>query len=54
MMVRKPKACPKFCQVGADEFVRHINKDKCPQCLALLRYLERELQIAYQLWLRRN
>ena len=54
MATKEPKACPKFRDVGVDKFVGHINKDKCPRCLAVLRYWQREFQIAYELWLRRN
>jgi hypothetical protein len=53
-MVEEPKPCRKFRKADAAEFFRHINDDKCPKCLALFRYFERESQIAEALRRNRN
>jgi hypothetical protein len=49
---RKP--CRKFRKASVVEFVSHIHKDKCPQCLAVARYLGTESRLALAMWQTRN
>jgi hypothetical protein len=37
--------CPKFRRAGADKVLEHIKKDKCERCLAVLRRLQKEMDL---------
>ncbi len=58
MNTPEPLPCRrKYARVNAADFVRHIDEDKCPKCLAVARYLERESERAMmtkELWKNRN
>lgn len=46
--------CPKFRHVGADEVLEHIKRDKCERCLAVLRQLQKEMDLIIYLTSGRN
>jgi hypothetical protein len=54
MIGKEPRPCKKFSNADAARFVRHASEDKCPKCLAVIRYLQREHEIDEELWKRRN
>jgi hypothetical protein len=43
MKTPEPKPCRKYRKVDAAEFIRHVNEDKFPKCLAVARYLVRDI-----------
>ena len=49
-----PEPCQKFHKSNAAELIRRIKEDRCLQCLAVVRDLQREYEITDALWNRRN
>jgi hypothetical protein len=50
MKTPEPKPCRKYRKVDAAEFIRHVNEDKFPKCLAVARYLVRDISRLKYLW----
>ena len=50
----EPEPCQKFHKLNAAELIRHIKEDRCLECLAVVRDLQREYEITDALWNRRN
>jgi hypothetical protein len=49
----EPKPCkPKYGRVPFEQMLRHIREDKCEQCRAVVKYLERDSNL--RLWLKKN
>jgi hypothetical protein len=50
----EPEFCQKSHKLNAAELISHIKEDRCVECLAVVRDLQREYVIADALWNRRN
>lgn len=50
----EPEFSQKFHRLNAAELISHIKEDRCLECLAVVRDLQREYVIADALWNRRN
>jgi len=46
--------CPKFRRAGADKVLEHVKQDKCERCLAVLRQLQKEIDLIIYLTSGRN
>lgn len=50
----EPEPCQEFHKLNAAELISHIKEDRCLECLAVVRDLQREYEITDALWNRRN
>jgi hypothetical protein len=46
--------CPKFRKASADKVFAHIKQDKCERCVAVLRQLQKEMDLIIYLTSGRN
>jgi hypothetical protein len=52
--MKMPKPCRKFRNADGVAFIEHAHKDRCPKCLALLHYFERDTALRKFVWESRN
>lgn len=53
-MGNEPEPCLRIHKVNAAELISHIKEDRCLECLAAVRDLQLEYDIADALWNRPN
>ena len=54
IVTNEREPCQKFRRLNASELISHIKEDRCLECLAVVRDLQREHEITEALWNRRN
>ena len=50
----EPEPCQRVHKLNVAELISHIKDDRCLECLAVVRDLQREYEITEALWNRRN